>query len=368
MAKNAYMIVSDLHKSYKNLRNRINYASEVDQVQMQIVGLVKEYKKRGYQVFVLLLGDVFHGSYNDVFGAVRDNNFFIMLSRVVAGIYTVIGNHELTYYSANPFYTLVSEIQSQKIHCIMNKVWAPAGVMPVIHIVDELQDGDVVFHFNHYGTAITDPKQWEAKSNSNTNTNLVHIGLFHQNLVNQEILKVMQRKLGRSVMEGTVLENAMYLLGKYRFCFFGHLHSVYGVFITNTGTKLCYLASLGRTSVLEISNNFLERNLPVVLVEEGRFLKVEDNKFHLMKREECVNEYLVCETHARYEIQKSKNKIKKYVPIEDRPQENVRASLSSNPQALQIFNDLLNNGINTIGCAVGREIENVNRLFDQVRF
>lgn len=103
MGRNAYLIVTDLHFSYKNLRNRYDYRAEVLDACKFIINLAADYKRKGYTITLLLLGDVFHRSYSDVFNACTDNNFFYMWANTFGEIYSVIGNHELSYYSSNPF-------------------------------------------------------------------------------------------------------------------------------------------------------------------------------------------------------------------------------------------------------------------------
>lgn len=361
MGKNAYLIISDLHKSYKNFRNRYNYDVEIGHVQQQIVDTAKKYKLQGYDVTLLLLGDVFHNSYNDVFRAVHDNNFFILMSEVVGKIYSVLGNHELSYYSSNPFYTLVSEIRSQKVQAIMNRVWTPRGIVQAISVVDELVDGDVVFHFNHYSTPVTDPVLWERQNNREGN-GCLHVGLFHQDFASKAVVDLMRRRLDINFYAEPIEDSALELLNAYSYCFFGHMHSVYGTFLTDAGTRLCYLASLGRTNEKEVNDNFLERNIPAILVEDGRFASADDNVFQLLSRSECVKEAAVAASHEQYEVQKARKQIKGYAPVSDDPRLNVEAMLAGSPQALQIFHDYLGSEISSIGQAVDQEISEVNNL------
>lgn len=61
MGRNAYLIVTDLHFSYKNLRNRYDYRAEVLDACKFIINLAADYKRKGYTITLLLLGDVFTG-------------------------------------------------------------------------------------------------------------------------------------------------------------------------------------------------------------------------------------------------------------------------------------------------------------------
>ena len=128
MAKSAYLIVSDLHDFYKNLENRVDYVGEIEFVKEHILEVGLKYRNLGYEVNIILLGDVFHRAYQDVNAAVISNNFWVISKKLFKHIYCVIGNHETSYYSNNPFYTLVSEIKSKKMQTVLNKVYTPRGL------------------------------------------------------------------------------------------------------------------------------------------------------------------------------------------------------------------------------------------------
>ncbi|MEY8333095.1 metallophosphoesterase [Lachnospiraceae bacterium 47-T17] len=338
MGKNAYLIVSDMHNFYRNLANRIDYREEMRIVEDELLSIAVKYKTDGYNVIMILLGDVFHNSYNDVFKAILDSSFFIMWDRLFGKIYSVIGNHELTYYSSNPFYTLVDSIESQKVQNIMNKTWQPLGLMPVITVPDELRDGNVVFHFNHYSTPI-----------SKSENGRINIGLFHQEIINKQIITLMEQQLQTYVFANPVDFDGLDVFDGYAYCFFGHMHKAYGVFKTENGCILAYLASLGRTNVGEVLDTFLERNVPAVLVSDGDLVCVESNKFSLQKRSECVNEAAVEKAHETYEIQQQKKALKRYIPASDDPVDNLKSRFMGNAEVIMLIDELRANDMDTKG-------------------
>lgn len=356
MAKNAYLIVSDLHESYKNLRGRVDYRAEIEYVKQKMILLAQDYQRRGYSVVLLLLGDVFHNSYNDVFNACTDNNFFTMWHTIFGEIFSVLGNHELTYYSSNPFYTLVSDIESGKVKHILNKVWTPVGKSGVIRVPDILEDGNVIFHFNHNSTY---PDLIEDDASG------IHIGLFHQELVSNEVIREMENTLGVGIFGNTVNLDSIGVLNNYKYCFFGHMHSVYGTYAMENGTTLCYLASLGRTKESEVNDNFLERNIPAIRVVDGEIEGVDDNKFQLLNREQCVKQSIVDKNHKDYEVLKEKQQVKQYTPLADDPILKVKDRLKENNTALTIFEDLLTESTDSIGTYLDAEI---NRLCTNIIF
>lgn len=338
MAKNAYLVASDLHLNYKNLRGRINYRDECLAVCKELIRIASEYKNKGYTVTLLLLGDVFNRSYNDIFNACNDNNFFYMWALHFGKIYSVLGNHELSYYSANPFYTLVSDIESERVKMIMNRVWRPVGSSGVISIVDSLTDGNVVFKFNHYGTGVLPAEDGK-----------VNIGLFHQNLVSEEIVKASESRFGTSTFVNAVDVERIGIFDGYDYCFLGHMHTVYGTFKTDNGTVLCYLASLGRTNVNEVNDSFLERNIPVICVDDGVFAGAFDNLITLPSRKECVRESQVQMQKQKAQVEAERKQIKESVSLCDDAIKNVHANLSDNVLATSIFDGLLENPIDTYG-------------------
>lgn len=174
MAKNVYMIVTDLHFGNIAASSRLNYRKEVEFVKCKLLETAIKYRSNGCTVKMLLLGDIFHGSYRDVTDALVDFSFFTMWREKIGEIYTVLGNHELTYYKANPFYALINKMESEAVQKIINKVWTPLGLSNTIRVVDKLEDGNVDFYFNHSSTAV---------QSVSVNDDKVAIGLFHQDLI-----------------------------------------------------------------------------------------------------------------------------------------------------------------------------------------
>ena len=148
MSKNVYLVITDVHATYKNKRNRINYLSEVDFVFNKIEELIEKYSY-DYNVNLIFLGDIIDVSFKSQDKAILYNNTMIRLDSMVDKIYSVVGNHEITYYIDNPFWTLMNRIDAPSVTSKLNKSWKPKGLMQIINVVDTLADGNVLFHFNH---------------------------------------------------------------------------------------------------------------------------------------------------------------------------------------------------------------------------
>ena len=334
MSKKVYIIISDLHASYKNKDSRYNYPKEIDYVVSEIIKLGLNYKNRGYDVVLIFLGDIADNSYKDQTQAILLNNIFVKFKDLFFRVCSVIGNHELSYYKDNPFWTLMSKISSNKVKGILNRTWQARGLLQLIDVPDVIEDGEVVFHFNHYSTGIARPYG-----------NKINIGLFHQDITSKAIVEDMKLNKGLDVFEGNPIyfdkTNALY---GYDYAFIGHNHKLYGQWTyidddTNFKTEIYHLASLGRPNHTEVSNNFLERNLPAILVEDGKFIGVEDNKFNLMSREETVKELVIQQKQEVYQENKQKNLMITYNSNTDNPISNIESMLVGYPASLQLFKE-----------------------------
>ena len=333
----AYLVVADLHWYYKNFKSHKNYRNEMQQIKDTLIGLAGKYRKEGFnKVSLLLMGDVFHRGYQDVFSAMVDAGFFTSWSRYVGDIYSVVGNHELHYYASNPFFALLSEIGSCKILESVNSIWTPLGTDKVINVIDELSDGEVVFHFNHYGTKINKPVD-----------NKVNIGLFHQDIANSQIIERSKQILGYNTYAPEV--SNVEKLASYQYSFLGHMHQMYGTFKTDDGHFICYLGSLGRTSSAEVDDHFLERMIPCVKVIDGKFNGIDQNKFNLPDRDSTLNLAVVEEKAIQYELTKKKKEARSYVALDDNPMDGLKSYFVNSPVALAVIDDLATNPIDRIG-------------------
>lgn len=341
--KKVYLIITDLHIIDKILvSNRICYKNEIDCVINELYQVIEKYA--GYEVNLIFLGDVYHRGYTDPTASIDGNNLFIKLSNHVNKMYTVVGNHELSYYKNNPFYTLFSQVNSEKVRQISNRVTKPKGILQVLDVIDSLEDGDVLFHFNHYGCGVDSPKDGK-----------VNIGLFHQEIISKEILTVMQQRFSQEIFTKDLIDfDKNNVLRGYDYCFFGHMHKAYGTFKMSSDDgketiALYYLASLGRTNHSEVQDNFLERNIPAVVLEDGHFSKVEDNLFNLLPREQCIRDEVVVQSQKKREEAKQVIKLKEYKAASDDPVKNVFEQISDNQDATRILLDLRNSNLDSIG-------------------
>lgn len=255
--KNAYLIVTDLHYNV-NKEHRKNYLGEVLQVLTQIADIRETYLSRGYRVYLIFLGDVIDGSIQQAEDAMRCQNLFRYYSSLFEEVYVVLGNHEANNVKSNPFWFLVSDLEDEALKSI-NKALQPQGLDTVFRLPDKISDGEVTFYFNHFGI---EPKVPDAEG--------VSIGLFHQNIGSEKICKMWSNYID--------VEDAAFVQA-YRYLFFGHLHLGGGQYFLNKD-RTCIGEWLGTcigTNVTEVETLPTECKIPAVLVEDGKFIEIEEN-------------------------------------------------------------------------------------------
>lgn len=267
--KNVYLCLTDLHLDFTKA-NRINYFGEILNAMNDIQTIAREYSTKGCQVNAIFLGDVFDGSLSNSSEAMQAIEIMRFFCESFQKVWSVVGNHEITYAKDNPFWFLVSEIEDNTLASI-RRFLQPRGLCNVVTVPALFTDGEVTFYFNHFGTP---PKTPSARG--------VRIGLFHQNVGSNDICK----------MWGTFddVEDAAYVQG-YNYCFFGHMHLAKGKFYLNE-EHTCqaeWLGTIGRTKVDEVMAEDCKVNIPAIVVEDGKFVGIEDNYIELPPPSEVID-------------------------------------------------------------------------------
>lgn len=354
MVKNAYHIVTDLHDSDKDKSNRVSYSMEIDYAKTKLIEVCKKYKELGYDNYIILLGDVFDRGFSDPVYATLCNNFWVALNKKVNGIYSVVGNHELSFYKNNPFYTLLNEIHSDKLLQVYNRAYTPQGILQVFNVIDRLEDGEVVFHFNHYGTPLSYPEEGK-----------INVGLYHQDILCNEILDDMSNSTDLEYYNTiTPIDfSSSLIFNGFHYNFFGHLHKVFGQWELKDDkgfrSVIYYLASLGRPNVTEVSNSFLKRDIPTITVEDGKCTGMHNNYFNLLAREDCVLENVVEINKDKYKLRKTITRERDYIPVLDSPIESLRSRCLDNGNLTTILNDLLKAPYDSIGIDLKRKVGSI---------
>ncbi len=401
-----YLIITDLHLSYKNKNSRVDYLAETKYCVNVLNEIINYYKDNDNKVFLLFLGDFTDCSFKDQARAIEINNLVVDFKRRVEECYFVIGNHETTYYKDNPLWSLFDEIESVQLNQIIKKSCKPQGILSLGRVVDELEDGNVRFLFNHFDTPVISAKPDEK----------INIGLFHKDILCNAIIN--DSKINHNMnlfADKTIHFDKEQVFTNYDYAFMGHLHSVYGKWdfiddatnkktvvnylaslgrtnhtevsndflernipaviikdgefkciednFTNKKTVVNYLASLGRTNHTEVSNDFLERNIPAVIIKDGEFKCIEDNLFDLMRREDCVIEEIVQKQQEIREASKENKELLEYFsPNDNEPIDNILSTLSRHPFMQNLFEEYLNDNESKVEDNIKERLEEVKWL------
>lgn len=322
---NVYLLVTDLHKSPISKDNRFNYQSEVAVAEKEIISNIEKYKSRGNTVYLIFLGDIVDRGIKDSDQAMKVKNEVAFICSKAKQCFTVLGNHEKSFAKGNPFWHLVKDVQSTKINRAEANTLKGKGKSNILNIVDKLVDGEVEFIFNHHSLGI-----------SPASKDKISIGLVHQPIVFREILdeaKLKNRELfelDENIMENeynyVYLERRGELVSNYNYMFLAHLHKLYGVWNVDD-CEMNFLSSLGRPNCTEVLDNFLERDIPAVIVDNGKFIGIEHNKFNLPSRKISVNEAIVKSVSERYQRNKKLNEIKGTKLYNENPVDNVKLAV-----------------------------------------
>ena len=276
MSRHAYLVLTDLHYS-PSKENRLNYFAEIIHVIQQVIDLRNELCDSGYDVNLILLGDVIDSGIRNSEDAMRCLDFFRYLSSLFNNVYSVVGNHETSYIANNPFWFMVSELSDESLSYIRRPI-QPQSLHACMKVPSVVEDGNVSFFFNHHGTPVKIPSIKEGK---------INIGLFHQNLGSNEICKMWGvyqdvEKVSFSKQYDYLYMGHMHLAsGEYELCDSDH-HSCRGVWLGScVGTNV--------TEVEELSEKPLV--VPVVLIEDNQFKRVDYRELTRKSAKESIDYY-----------------------------------------------------------------------------
>lgn len=144
-----FYIVQDTHFWDKNLANRKDYEKECEEIFNYIIKILEECATE--KKYLLFLGDIFHAKFKNEISFNKWIQKFLVLRSKCNGIFSVVGNHELTYIDHNPFWSLMSEIESEQVLALGCKA---LGDLPILRVVDYLDIYNYRFNFNHHGSSI----------------------------------------------------------------------------------------------------------------------------------------------------------------------------------------------------------------------
>lgn len=336
------VIVPEPHIFDKTFKTRNNYPQEIKTYLDQVFQIAREQAKSD-KVYIIFMGDVFHMGFSRMVPFVNIIDTFQTLSREFEGrVYSLIGNHELSYPSNNPFW-LLADFKSKwyKNYRTIPGFQSAACVK----VCDELQVDDTLFVFGHYRR---DKFEYDWSQYGD-----VHF-LTHNSIMDNEIVNVIKNNFGRdpkmeyaSGITSIRQAGSIPLTSKLSHMYVGHMHTAFSRFFVDERIndidlkfELRYLGSLGRTNHAEVNNEDLTRVIPIV---DTVTHQVAYPEIQLLPREVCIREDAVIKGQEQYQRTKVITKLRKDNIRFGSPIEGIRDWLSQSPADLDIFNQLISN-------------------------
>lgn len=328
MIKEKFIVIPEPHIWDRNISTRIDYVGEVKEYMEKIKDIIQFETEDGSNCSVVWMGDIFHRGFENVEEVLYWYNYFLELAGMTYKMYSVVGNHELSYYKGNPFWYLFNSIESEILKTQSDKVFTPLGSINILNIQDRIEVGeDVVISLGHYNTQA---KPIEGKKN---------ILLTHNSIIDVEIGNVLRNKYGRDPLEHFIDYSYIRTNDVFKgfdYAFIGHMHKAFGLFTVDYGeeglgdTRLRYLASIGRTNSDEVNDLDLERVIPIISVLNGQIV-VEERTLLLRGLKETIDSDKLVESKKKYDKVKDKRELEKVSFITGSPINDIKIALGKFP-------------------------------------
>lgn len=335
------IIIPEPHLYDKSFTSRRNYPTEVKSYLDQTINFAKSLQASGEDVYLIFAGDVFHMGYSKMIPFVHIVDYFQTLSHEFNNqVYSLIGNHELSYPRSNPFW-LLGKFDS-KYYQSYSSIPGYQSIA-CLNVCDQLRVDNTLFVFGHYHRT-----DYEYDFSQYEDVQFI----THNSIMDTEIINVLKSNFNRdpkmeyakgitSIRQKGSIPFTEKLTGMY----VGHMHTAYSTFfvdeqVNDTHLKftLRYLGSLGRTNHLEVNDSDLVRSIYYV---DTITHKVESFEINLLPRNQCIEEEIVEANHASYVRNKAIKQLRSDKTVFTSPVEGIRNWLSQSPLDLDLFNQLI---------------------------
>jgi DNA repair exonuclease SbcCD nuclease subunit len=323
------IIIPEQHLWHKSINTVPNMVEDNNEIIEDILTIVDKYENP----IVIFDGDIFHREVKSTDSAVPLLSFFIKLHSLTNGnVYSVLGNHELTYRRNNLFWGITD---------VDTKYYESRVEAPLIKSVDELYIGDTLFIFGHYHIGMRNYVPSKEYNHA--------VLITHNEAVNDELLDALT---GRNLDFNTTfihgsLEEYIPKIPNLDYVFVGHMHQAHGKYsISEDGIEciIHYLASLGRTNHTEYTAD-IKRELPVITIEDDKFSRVSYETVVLKERYLAVDEEHVRISKEEYERDKEIRELRSTKTYSDDCVAGLKEIFNINPQACYIIDCALNGTI-----------------------
>lgn len=337
------VIIPEPHIFDKSFTNRIAYIKEIESYLYKVKTLAQELKQND-SVYIIFMGDVFHMGFTKMVPFVANIDWFKNLSEEFDGnVYSLIGNHELSYPQNNPFWML-ADYDSE---WYTNYRAIPGfGTAPCLKVRDQLVVDNTLFVLGHYRR---DSFEYDYDRYDDVQF------LTHNSIMDTEVINTLKSVYHRdpkmeyagSGITSIRQSGSIPLTTKLSHMYVGHMHTSYSHFFVeevingvNLKFELQYLGSLGRTTHAEVDDSDLVRSIPVI---DTLTHEVEYKELQLWERSKCVREEAVEQAQYSYAKSKAIAKLRKSDAVMSSPVEGIREWLSPSPYDLDLFNRLIGN-------------------------
>lgn len=343
--KQSVIIVPEFHIWDRDISSIKGYRIEINSYINKLFELVDELPNPT----LIFDGDIFHQGMKYLDIAMEYVSYFEDLNKRCNGrVYSVIGNHEMSYAKGNIFW-MISDNKStygKKMALYGKSIFKNS----LIHLVDTLRVGDTEFVFGHSGLDLSDFKYDEDITNA--------VVVSHNNIADKEVQFILENKYKRNINKNFINYNSVRdasripVSDKLRYVFVGHMHTAYSSFNVNESIHginckfvLRYLGSLGRPTHAEYNNDDLERCFPVLSFENDKFVDCTEHLITLKYREDSVDETKVLLNREKYHAARETRQLRNTYYGSNDPMEELLNSLSDKPILKSILTQAMNSTV-----------------------
>lgn len=336
-------IIPEPHIWDKNFKNRVDYVGEVYGCLAEVISRIISLDG---EKIIIFAGDVFHRAFSSVRGITKVLNLFVELNDITDyNVYSVVGNHELSYATYNPFWMMAEDYTNR----FENKHYSDSfGIFrPGIKIKDSLCIGPLEFVFGHY-----DRTDYEVDLNSSRDIVLISHNSLMEKDIDQVVTDQLKRDTKTEYIRTTQLRSssAIPLTRRLKYVFVGHMHTMYSDFLVDEVIDgvlmkfyLRYMGSIGRTAINEINDNDLARTVPQFVIQDNDSYTYEPFSVNLKPYSEVVKTNVVEENAVKATMTRALKTLSETVAFGDTPENCIRRELSEYPVFLTLFEEIYRN-------------------------
>lgn len=341
------LVIPEPHISSDNISGRKDYINEIKQYMSEIMEYIVEDESVRWVSFV---GDIFNRGFNDIDEYLEWTDWFINLDSLIKKrngvVFSAVGNHEISFSKANPFWRLTSRKDNGFNTNVTwsGKAISPKGLRSVIYVEDIVDLNDVyTLFFCHYD-GIDYCKQIVEKHIEEYGDSKKRICICHNSIISSGIARTLKDNYGRDPLTHYIKYehiDSMNLFEKFDYVFNGHMHKAYSRFVIEDGnghkTRLMYLGSIGRTNSDEVNDTDLERVCPYIDVDNGDYGGVGITL--LSRRDTMVEGYDSTKLEKKVDVERYKEICSRIIDL-DNPVKEIRESLTDRSMAIAFEHSL----------------------------